>query len=184
MTEATVRSCKHEVTKAAIALLKQHGLQPGDGQILSPADSQKIEDLLMETMGNMKGRVIDSEVAIRVDDLYHSGSEEDTVQSITVQEAFELYITGKGVSAKYQRVLDRFLTDVGNRLVNQALNRHLHDWTQIQVQGHGRGVATVSKDLSLVRAALNFAIRPNGLAVVIHKPVSYTHLTLPTNREV
>ncbi|MAI93921.1 MAG: hypothetical protein CME45_02785 [Halieaceae bacterium] len=161
---------EHEVTKAAIALLKQHGLQPGDGQILSPADSQKIEDLLMETMGNMKGRVIDSEVAIRVDDLYHSGSEEDTVQSITVQEAFELYITGKGVSAKYQRVLDRFLTDVGNRLVNQALNRHLHDWTQIQVQGHGRGVATVSKDLSLVRAALNFAIRPNGLAVVIHKP--------------
>ena len=67
-------------------------------------------------------------------------------------------------------MLDRFLTDVGNRLVNQALNRHLHDWTQIQVQGHGRGVATVSKDLSLVRAALNFAIRPNGLAVVIHKP--------------
>jgi hypothetical protein len=161
---------EHEVTKAAMALLAQHGLQPGDGQILSPADSQKIEDLLMATMEGMPGQVIHSEVAMRVDDLYNSGSEEDTIQSVTVAEAFQMYIKGKGASEKYQRVLDRFLADVGNRLVNQALNRHLHDWTHRQVQELGRGGATVAKDLSLVRAALNYAIRANGLAVVIHKP--------------
>ena len=124
----------------------------------------------MATMEDMKGQVIHSEVAMRVDDLYHSGSEEDTVQSVTVQEAFAMYIKGKGASERYQRVLDRFLADVGNRVINQALNRHLHDWTHRQVQELGRGGATVAKDLSIVRAALNYAIRANGLAVVIHKP--------------
>jgi hypothetical protein len=168
--ETSKAMAEHEIKKAALALLKQFGLQPGDGAVLAPKDLGRIEDMLGEEMD--KRRVIHGEVGLAVDTLLHEGNEQDTIESLTVQEAFAMYLQAKP-NAKYERVLDRFLADVGNRVISQSINRHLHDWVHRQLQD--RGVKTVQKDLSLIRAAMNYAIRANGINVVVHKPVFPEH---------
>ena len=160
----------HEIKNAALAIIKQHGLQPGDGQILSGADLMRIEHLIEETLE--RKRLIDGDVAVKVEDLLYEGNEDDAIVTVTVQEAFAMYLQAKP-NAKYERVLDRFLADAGNRVINQSMNKHLHEWVHRQLET--RGVKTVEKDMAIIRAAMNYAIRANGLNVVIHKPVFPEH---------
>ena len=155
---------EHDVLKAALGLLEMHGLKPGDGSYDNSAALRQIEDMLMETG---RENLIHGEVAVKVDELLIEGSEDDAIVDVTVSEAFTMYIQAKP-NPKYERVLDRFLADVGNRIVNQSMNRHLHDWVHKQLET--RGVKTVDKDAAIIRAAMNYAIKANGLAVVIHKP--------------
>lgn len=165
---------EHELKKAALALLTQHGLQPGDGQILSPKDLTKIEGLLSGRIEGMPGHAIDGDVGLKVEDILYEGSEDDAIGTVTVQEAFAMYLQAKP-NDKYGRVLDRFLADAGNRVINQSINRHLHDWVHRQLET--RGVSAVGKDMSIIRAAMNYAIRANGINVVVHKPVMPEHET-------
>ena len=155
---------EHEVLKAAVALLEMHGLKPGDGSYENHKALQELEEKLMDSG---KDSLIHGEVAVKVEDLLVDGTEDDSIVAVTLSEAFTMYIQAKP-NPKYERVLNRFLNDVGNRMVNQSMNRHLHDWVHKQLET--RGVKTVEKDASLVRAAMNFAIKANGLAVVINKP--------------
>ena len=50
--ETSKAMAEHDIKKAALALLRQHGLQPGDGAVMDPKDLMRIEDLLYETMGS------------------------------------------------------------------------------------------------------------------------------------
>ena len=165
----------HEIKRMALALLRQHGLRPGDGSFMHPSDLSKIEEALeLPMMGDPEalGFQIEGDLQLITEKMLMEGNEEDEIQTVTVQEAFAMYLQAKP-NAKYERVLDRFLMDVGDRLINQSMNRHLHDWVHRQLET--RGVKTVEKDLSIIRAAMNYAIRANGLAVVIHKPVFPEH---------
>ena len=165
----------HEVKKMALALLRQHGLRPGDGSYMEVDQLAKIQDALeLPMMGDAEalGYQIDGDVGLTTEQLLMHGNEEDEIQTVTVQEAFAMYLQAKP-NDKYARVLDRFLADVGDRLINQSMNRQLHDWVHRQLET--RGVKTVEKDLSIIRAAMNYAIRANGLSVVIHKPVLPEH---------
>ena len=161
---------EHEVKAAALALLQQHGLEPGDGALLNWKDMHKLEEELTATLESQN--LIHGEVNMAVMDLLEEGTEDDAILDVTVSEAFAMYIQAKP-NPKYERVLDRFLADVGNRIVNQSMNRHLHDWVHKQLET--RGVKTVEKDAAMIRAAMNYAIKANGLNVVIHKPVFPEH---------
>lgn len=156
---------EHETVKAALSILSMHNLNPGDGAYLDPKEFDKIEEMLQATLENKS--LMHGEVELKVGDLLVEGTEEDAIQSVTVSEAFAMYIQAKP-NPKYERVLDRFLADVGNRVIGQAMNRQIHDWTHKQLET--RGVKTVEKDLSIIRAAMNYAIKANGLNIVIHKP--------------
>jgi hypothetical protein len=156
---------EHEILKAALGLLEMHGLKPGDASYDNAAALADLEEKLRESMNG--GHMIDGDVGLKVEELLVEGTEEDLIVDVTVSEAFAMYIQAKP-NPKYERVLDRFLADVGNRIVNQSMNRHLHDWVHKQLET--RGVKTVEKDASIIRAAMNYAIKANGLNVVIHKP--------------
>ncbi|MBL6898098.1 MAG: hypothetical protein ISR32_06165 [Luminiphilus sp.] len=142
---------------------------------MEPADLNKLSEALELPMeGNLEamGFQIDGDVQATTEQLLMGGNEEDEIQTVTVQESFAMYLQAKP-NPKYERVLDRFLADVGDRLINQSMNKHLHEWVHRELET--RGVKTVEKDMSIIRAAMNYAIRANGLNVVIHKPVFPEH---------
>ena len=159
----------HEIRKAAIGWLNMQGIAPGEGR----HNPYIQNDAVIESMGNED---LDWEVTEEIHRIVESGTEDDMLRDVTVHEAITMYLdtTDSRNKEKYERVLMGFLRDVGDRMVNQSFNRLLHDWCQNQLET--RGVSTVKKDISIILAALRYAIKANGLGILIHKPNMPKHI--------
>ena len=83
--------------------------------------------------------------------------------------------------AGYRSYLDKhFLPFLGDRPMAEILPSIVQDWVTAAV-GSGLSPTSVTKYHVMLHSVFKRAVRDR---VVLTNPVSYTHLTLPTNREV
>ena len=145
--------------RAARAYLSKNNLVPGAGKRIPYASRLRIE--------GDAGMELTTEVAERVEALLMSDASDSTPNALLLSDCIAMY-KEKTDDKKYHRVLDRFATAVGDRLIEADINRHLHEWTQQQLTT--RKSATVTKDLSIILSAIRGGIRARGLPVLIYKP--------------
>ena len=147
-----------EQHRAALAYLERSNLQPGAARHLTAAKRILIE---CEAMSELA-----PEISERVEALLVAGPD-DEPDALLVSDAVEIYKKYQP-SPRYHRVLERFLQESGDRLVDDGINRRLHDWTQQQLTV--RSPATITKDLSIILACLRGGVKARGLSVLVHKP--------------
>ena len=109
---------------------------------------------------------LDSEIAERVEALLVADPDEEP-DALLISDAIAIYKQQQS-DPKYHRVLDRFLQQSGDRLLDGSINRRLHNWTQDQLKD--RNPATITKDLSIILACLRGAVKARGLSIMVHKP--------------
>ena len=109
---------------------------------------------------------LDPEIAERVEALLVADPD-DEPDALLISDAIALY-KQQQADLKYHRVLDRFLQQSGDRLLDGSINRRLHNWTQDQLKN--RNPATITKDLAIILSCLRGAVKARGLSIMVHKP--------------
>ena len=110
--------------------------------------------------------VLDPEIAERVEALLVADPD-DEPDALLISDAIAIY-KQQQADLKYHRVLDRFLQQSGDRLLDGSINRRLHNWTQDQLKD--RNPATITKDLAIILSCLRGAVKARGLSIMVHKP--------------
>jgi len=109
---------------------------------------------------------LDTEIAERVEALLVADPD-DEPDALLISDAIAIY-KQQQADLKYHRVLDRFLQQSGDRLLDGSINRRLHNWTQDQLKE--RNPATITKDLAIILSCLRGAVKARGLSIMVHKP--------------
>jgi integrase len=109
---------------------------------------------------------LDTDIAERVEALLVADPDEEP-DALLISDAIAIY-KQQQTDLKYHRVLDRFLQQSGDRLLDGSINRRLHNWTQDQLKD--RNPATITKDLSIILSCMRGAVKARGLSIMVHKP--------------
>ena len=147
-----------EQHKSALAFLAKSNLKPGAARHLTAAKRIRIE---ADAVGELL-----PVVAERVEALLVADPDEEP-DALLISDAIAIYKQQQS-DLKYHRVLDRFLQQSGDRLLDGSINRRLHNWTQDQLKD--RNPATITKDLSIILSCMRGAVKARGLSIMVHKP--------------
>jgi integrase len=147
-----------EQHKSALAFLAKSNLKPGAARHLTAAKRIRIE---ADAVGDLLPVVAERVEALLVAD------PDDEPDALLISDAIAIYKQQQS-DLKYHRVLDRFLQQSGDRLLDGSINRRLHNWTQDQLKD--RNPATITKDLAIILSCLRGAVKARGLSIMVHKP--------------
>lgn len=146
-----------QAERSAMAYMSAQGVERGDADRIPYARLAKLEA--------EASAALQPSVAERVEALLRSHSEEEPI--LLLSDAVREYkLLNK--DDRYFRVLDRFVDAVGDRVIDQSMNRHI--FQHAQRERETRGSAAVGKDCRIILSALRRALKARGIGVVLYMP--------------